>query len=92
MAAFYPLRSIIHSVAPNAPDGIAATAPAQAVAPGGCAVAAAVAPVDPEAEFIRSNIARRKVFEKFAVLKTVPESDDTPRDTALRILAALGNT
>ena len=44
---------------------------------------------DPEAEFIRSNAARRQVFEQHAALKIVPETGDSPRDTALRILAAL---
>ena len=44
---------------------------------------------DPESEFIRSNAERRKVFEQHAALKIVPETGDSPRDTALRILAAL---
>lgn len=46
---------------------------------------------DPEAEFIRSNAARKAVFKKYAVLKISPTPEDSPRDTALRILAALEN-
>lgn len=44
---------------------------------------------DPQAEFARSNAARRQVFENCAALKIIPEPADSPRDTALRILAAL---
>lgn len=46
---------------------------------------------DPEAEFIRSNAARKAVFKKYAALKISPTPEDSPRDTALRILAALEN-
>lgn len=46
---------------------------------------------DPEAEFIRSNATRKAVFKKYAVLKISPTPEDSPRDTALRILAALEN-
>ena len=46
---------------------------------------------DPKAEFIRSNAARRKVFQRAAAMKIMPEAGDSPRDTALRILAALDN-
>ena len=47
---------------------------------------------DPQAEFIRSNTARREVFERCAALKISPERGDSPRDTALQILAALEKT
>ncbi len=46
---------------------------------------------DPEAEFIRSNAARKAVFQAAAALKIAPLPEDSPRDTALRILAALEN-
>lgn len=46
---------------------------------------------DPEAEFIRSNAARKAVFQQAAALKITPAPEDSPRDTALRILAALEN-
>lgn len=49
------------------------------------------AAADPEAEFIRSNAARRDVFQNYAKLKIVPGAGDFPRDNALRILAALEN-
>ena len=44
---------------------------------------------DPQAEFIRSNQERRKLFERCAALKITPEPEDSPRDTALRILESL---
>ena len=46
---------------------------------------------DPEAEFIRSNAARKAIFQQAAALKISPEVTDSPRDNALRILAALEN-
>ncbi len=46
---------------------------------------------DPEAEFIRSNTARREIFQRAAAMKITPLTGDSPRDTALRILAALDN-
>ena len=46
---------------------------------------------DPQAEFIRANAARREIFQRSAAMKITPSSGDSPRDTALRILAALDN-